>query len=205
MTSCPCARAVPESPGRRRLWLVRHGETPWNASGVVQGQLDPGLSPNGRDQAARCARSLAAEPAVEALYSSDLRRALETAGPIAEALELVVQVEPELRERALGDAEGRSSRLLGPSSSGIANGRVIDADAAPDGGETIRQLYARVSQSAARIMSAHRGDVVVVCHGGVVRVLLAWIEGVAPEEMLWPDIDNGVPILRTLPAAVLSA
>ncbi|MDA8076123.1 MAG: phosphoglycerate mutase family protein, partial [Actinomycetota bacterium] len=43
----------------RRLWLVRHGESTWNAAGLVQGQRDPGLSPAGHEQAARCARLLA--------------------------------------------------------------------------------------------------------------------------------------------------
>ncbi len=189
----------------RRLWLVRHGQTAWNASGLVQGQLDPGLSDTGRDQAARCARSLAAGTAIEALYSSDLRRALETAAPIAQALELTVNAEPELRERSLGDAEGRPATLLGPSRSGIAGGRVVDADAAPEGGESVRQLYERAARCAARILSSHRGDVAVVCHGGVVRVLLAWMDGVSPDAMTWPEIENGAPILRSLPSVVMSA
>ncbi|MDA8312563.1 MAG: histidine phosphatase family protein [Actinomycetota bacterium] len=205
MTRSLSAPGAPETPGRRRLWLVRHGETAWNASGLVQGQRDPGLTSKGRAQAGRCARSLVAGREVEALYSSDLRRALETAAPLAEALELPVRVEPGLRERALGDAEGLPSALLGPSSSGVELGRVVDADAAPEGGETVRQLYERVALCATRLVASHRKDVVLVCHGGVVRVLLAWIDGVTPEEMTWPEIDNGVPIVRSLPSALIGA
>jgi 2,3-bisphosphoglycerate-dependent phosphoglycerate mutase len=203
----PILRVPPDRSGDpRRLWLVRHGESTWNARGVVQGQLDPGLSRSGREQAAECARFLSGQAAPGAIHSSDLRRALETAAPIAEALDLAVLVEPGLRERSLGDAEGRPSLELGPDRSGIDGGRVVDADAAPEGGESIRQLFRRTVSSAGRILSAsRRRDVVVVCHGGVVRVLLAWLDGVGPDSMAWPEVDNGVPIVRSLPSAVTSA
>ncbi|HVC13673.1 MAG TPA: histidine phosphatase family protein [Acidimicrobiales bacterium] len=189
----------------RRLWLIRHGESTWNASGLVQGQLDPPLSRSGREQAARCARALAAGPGPEALYASDLRRALETAAPIAETLALRVRREAALRERALGDAEGNPTSDLGPRRSGIEAGHVVDADVGPAGGESVRQLYDRAARCVARILSAHTGDVVVVCHGGVVRVLLAWLDGVTPDAMAWPEIDNGVPIVRSLPSALICA
>ncbi len=183
----------------RRLWLVRHGESSWNATGLVQGQLDPGLTPHGRAQAARCAETLAAGPGPEVLYSSDLRRALETAAAIGSRLSLDVHIDPRLRERSLGDAEGRPSDLLGADRSGVVDGRVVDADAAPAGGESIRQLYERATSCAATILDAHAGDVVLVCHGGVVRVLLAWLDGVEPGQMPWPDVDNALPLLRDTP------
>ncbi|MDA8314913.1 MAG: histidine phosphatase family protein [Actinomycetota bacterium] len=182
----------------RRLWLVRHGESTWNAAGLVQGQRDPGLSPAGREQAARCATLLAAQTRPEVLYSSDLRRAVETAAPIAEALGLPICIEPRLRERSLGDAEGIASVLLGPRCSGVERARVADADAAPEGGESVRQLYGRVAACVAQILAAHRGDVVLVCHGGVVRVVLAWLDGIAPEDMTWPVIENALLIQRDL-------
>jgi broad specificity phosphatase PhoE len=188
-------------PGVRRIWLVRHGESTWNAKDLVQGQLDPELSPSGREQAARCSRNLASRARPEAVYSSDLRRALETATPIAHALGAALFVEPGLRERSLGDAEGLPSARLDPPRSGVSRGQVVDADAAPTGGESVRQLYERAVSCAARILSEHRGDVVLVCHGGVVRVLSAWFDGVTPDEMSWPDVENGVPILRMAPAA----
>jgi broad specificity phosphatase PhoE len=180
----------------RRIWLVRHGESTWNEKGLVQGQLDPDLTPLGREQAARCARTLAGQAQPVAIYSSDLRRALESAAPIAEAFGLEVRAEPELRERSLGAAEGSANAMLGPEQSGVREEWVTDADAAPIGGESVRQLYHRAVSCACRILSSHRGDVVLVCHGGVVRVLLAWLDGVAPDEMAWPEVANGVPITR---------
>ncbi|HTX63075.1 MAG TPA: histidine phosphatase family protein [Acidimicrobiales bacterium] len=182
--------------GVRRVWLIRHGESTWNEKGIVQGQLDPGLTRLGREQAARCARTLAEGMRAEALYSSDLRRALESAAPIAEALGLELQVEADLRERSLGDAEGSPNPTLGPARSGISEGRVVDADAAPAGGESVRQLYERAVTCARRVLSRHRGDVVLVCHGGVVRVLAAWLDGATPDGMTWPEVDNSVPIVR---------
>ncbi len=193
--------AVRQGDESRRLWLVRHGESEWNASGVVQGQLDPCLSESGRAQAVRCARALSAQPKPEAIYSSDLLRSRETAVAISSALGVLVQVDVGLRERSLGDAEGRPSTLLGSDRSGIADGRVVDADAAPLRGESVRQLHERVTGCAAAILSSHVGDVVLVCHGGVVRVLLAWLGGATPDDMAWPDVPNAVPILRTLPPA----
>lgn len=182
---------------RRRLWLVRHGQSDWNARGLVQGHRDePQLTPNGVLQARACAEALAGEH-VCAIYSSDLRRALQTAAPIGEVLRLDVAKDARLRERALGDAEATPSARLGSDVSGIAAGRVLDADAAPDGGESVRALYARVAAFAAEVLAAPLdGDVVLVCHGGTVRVLLALLAGAGPDGMPWPEIANALPICR---------
>lgn len=181
----------------RRLWLVRHGESDWNARGLVQGHRDePVLTARGTEQARRCAAALAHEP-VRALYSSDLRRARQTAAAVAEALDLPVIEDPRLRERLLGAAEGRPSADLGPAASGIEGERVVDADAAPAGGESVRAFYARVAGVAEEVLSGSGpGDVALVCHGGVVRVLLAWLEGTGPDDMTWPYIENAQPICR---------
>jgi broad specificity phosphatase PhoE len=195
-------RRTRDPRSRRRLWLVRHGESIWNASGLVQGQLDPGLSHAGRRQAERCARVIASGPAPESLYSSNLRRATETAIVIASALGLEVRLEPDLRERSLGDAEGRQAAALDAARSGIEGGLVVDADAAPAGGESVRELYARAVGCAERIISSNRRGTVLVCHGGVVRVLLAWLDGIGPDGMPWPEIENGVPVVRSLPSAL---
>ncbi len=81
---------------------------------------------------------------------------------------------------------------------------MADADAAPEGGESVRRLYERAAACAARILAAHVGDVVLVCHGGVVRVLLAWLDNIGPDEMTWPVVENALPIERDLHRAPLS-
>ena len=88
-----------------RLILVRHGETEWNAQRRYQGHSDVPLSALGRRQAARAAERLAALK-IDAVYTSDLGRALETAEIIAEQRGLEVCAEPRLRELNFGVFEG---------------------------------------------------------------------------------------------------
>lgn len=187
----------------RTLWLVRHGESTWNALGLCQGQR-PGseLTALGRRQARQCADALAGEP-IGLLVASDLHRAVETAEPIHRALGVELVTDPRLRERALGDAEGLPSVLLGPDRSGIAGGRVVDPDAAPAGGESVRQLYDRVVTCVDALLGEGEGDLALVCHGGVVRALLAWHAGERPDAMAWPEVHNGLPtrVVATVPPA----
>jgi broad specificity phosphatase PhoE len=172
----------------RRLVLVRHGESGWNARGTVQGQADaPGLTDRGRHQAAALALQLRDRP-VLTLLSSDLTRARETAEIIALQLGEAVVLEERLRERNLGVLEG------GPVSelvrAGIGAGRVADADLRPSGGESVRDFYDRVARLVDDLADGPDGDVVAVCHGGTMRVASAYLGGVAPEDMEWRAIDN---------------
>lgn len=183
----------------RRVWLVRHGESTWNALGLVQGQSDDAvLTLRGAVQARRCARRLAAARAT-ALFSSDLRRAVETSAAVAELLGAEVTYDRRLRERSYGEVEGMPVASLGPDHSGLANGRVVDADAAPPGGESVRDLYQRASEFLSEALAEPGADLVVVCHGGVVRVLLAWLDGVGPDAMAWRPLTNGAVRRRAVP------
>src|SRR5207302_269734 len=80
----PPARPLPPKPAPARLLLVRHGQSTWNRDHRIQGQLDPPLSEEGRRQAERLGRRWAGRRFVAA-YTSDLKRALETAQLIGEA------------------------------------------------------------------------------------------------------------------------
>src|SRR5271163_3367840 len=127
------------------LWLVRHGESTWNARGLAQGQSDqPRLTRRGARQAHYAARQLRGLP-IDEVYVSDLRRAVATATPVAEVLGLDFTRDPRLRERGLGVLEGSRS-VAGPAAlSGVAGDRVIDPDARPPEGESLRDLYWRVA------------------------------------------------------------
>lgn len=186
--------------GQRRLWLVRHGESTWNVLGLVQGHTAlPVLTGRGAQQARRCARLLSGKP-VSAIVSSDLPRAAQTAVPIGRALRLPVSHDRRLRERSLGSAEGMPFAAVGADQLGVAGGRVVNADAAPPGGETVRQFYARLTSCVKELVCDHPdGDLVLVCHGGVVRVVLAWLDGNGPEEMAWPEVTNGIVVDRAAP------
>jgi probable phosphoglycerate mutase len=89
----------------RRVLLWRHGRTAWNVEHRFQGQADPPLDEVGRAQSATAAPLLAAFSPV-AIVSSDLRRASQTAQPLAELLDLPVALDARLRERSLGHWEG---------------------------------------------------------------------------------------------------
>jgi probable phosphoglycerate mutase len=178
------------SGGGRRLVLVRHGESTWNALGIVQGQANaPGLTDRGRRQAATLARRLL-DRSVVALVSSDLTRAHQTAEIIAQELDTGVVLDDRVRERDFGVLEGGPSSGLTTAITGVDGGGVVDADVRPAGGESVRDLYDRVAWFVDSVRDGPVGDVVVVCHGGVIRVASAYLESIAADAMTWPAVDN---------------
>ena len=137
------------------LLLVRHGETDWNADGRLQGQTDRPLSEVGRRQARRLADELAEEK-LEAIYSSDLSRARETAEIVGARLGLPVLLDPDLREKDWGSWEGLTS---------------VERDRVEFVGESTEAHQERMLRSLRQISERHPGDacVLVVTHGGSVR------------------------------------
>jgi 2,3-bisphosphoglycerate-dependent phosphoglycerate mutase len=157
----------------------------------VQGQATgPVLTAKGRTEAARVAECLRDIP-LAAIYTSDLDRAHETAAIIGGALALPLHVDTALRERSFGVAEGEPLGELRPAVSGIELDRVVDADARPPAGESLRELYRRVRGFVTRLEAeATPDDVLVVTHGGVIRVAEAWCSGIAVEDMAWGPVPN---------------
>jgi broad specificity phosphatase PhoE len=179
-----------ETP-RPGLWLVRHGQTNWNTLGWVQGQTDGSrLTRTGRRQIRRAA-ALLEDQGIECVYSSDLRRALETAEIVAARLGCEIRVDRLLRERSYGSAEGSLSAGLPLESTGIRDGRVVDAGASFTGGESLLDVHHRCAQFLSGL-SDHPsgGDVAVIAHGGSIRMLRACLEGVDPAGMAWETVEN---------------
>jgi broad specificity phosphatase PhoE len=147
------------------LLLVRHGETDWNRDRRIQGHTDVPLNASGREQSERLAETLDAGR-VDAVYSSDLSRARETATILAARRGLSVQLSSELRERHFGTWEGLTD--------GIALERFPEARNGSWGdGETTDEMAVRVLAALRGIAGAHGGEtVVVVTHGGPVRAVL---------------------------------
>ena len=136
------------------LLLVRHGETDWNAEGRLQGHTDRPLNEYGRRQARGLADELADEE-LDAIYSSDLARARETAEIVGERLGLPVVLDPDLREKSWGSWEG-----LTP-----AERQEIELV-----GESTEEHAARTLRALRRIAERHPGGrVLVVTHGGSLR------------------------------------
>jgi broad specificity phosphatase PhoE len=134
---------------KTRVYIVRHGETDWNAELRVMGQLDIPLNERGRAQAHRTAELLAHEH-FDAIYSSDLVRAIETAQIIAAPHALDVLTLPELREAYYGLWEGLTrDEVLKKFPEEYAMRSLDPANFRPSGGESRKELYTR----AARIFS----------------------------------------------------
>jgi broad specificity phosphatase PhoE len=148
------------------ILLVRHGETDWNLERRVQGHTDRPLNDTGRSQAAALADALEGKR-IDAIYSSDLLRAYETASIVAERTGAEVTVIPELRERDFGTWEGLTDEEIFERFPHARTGSWGDA-------ETREQMTERVHSAVEAIASAHPGgSVLVITHGGPVRVLLA--------------------------------
>jgi broad specificity phosphatase PhoE len=160
------------------LYLVRHGETAANVEGLWQGrQGDDPLNERGRAQSLAAAEALAGSGAV-AVYASDLQRARETAGIIAERLSLPVQTHPGLREYGFGELEGATT------SEGLAQWRALveqwrtDPSAKPRGGESAAEFTQRVGAALHEIIGQQPSErVIVVAHGGSLSVGLAVVIG----------------------------
>src|ERR1700722_19189728 len=194
----------PHDPGAGpAIWLVRHGETTWNVAGLAQGHNDlVELTDRGLGQASDAARQFRGRP-IRAIYASDLRRARQTAAAFAAVLGLTVNVDARLRERSLGVLEGVPSAAIAPSVTGLEAGRVADPDARPAGGESVRDLYRRAAEFIGELAAAaddDAGDVLVVAHGGTVRVLEAYLRGIPADRMDWGPVGNtavvGAPAFR---------
>ena len=168
----------PEPSPPTRLFLVRHAQSTWNDSERIQGQLDPPLSEFGRRQAERLAERLA-ERKWAGFYSSDLKRATETAQPLADRINCRPVEVPELREIDLGEWEGLTRQEVVDRYPREWKAWVEqpDYDLVP-GGEGARRFEERVTRALDDIFSRHpSGDVLVVTHGGVIQVALGQVVG----------------------------
>ena len=165
-----------------RLWLVRHGESTWNAQGRLQGRADPSLTELGREQARRAGKRLAAQQ-IQVLYCSPQQRALETARIIGRHLGLEPRLDERLQEYDIGEATGTDWEGLlerWPHLEEMARqGRRISRHI--PGSEEIGPFHARVLGMMNEIQGRHEaGDVAVVAHGGVFSDYLATLLHVRP-------------------------
>ena len=199
----PAASVSPAAATGLVLWLVRHGESTWNVLGLAQGQSDQArLTRRGACQAQYVTDQLRGRR-ISAIYASDLRRAAATATPLAAALGLEVTLDPRLRERSLGLLEGTASVAIPAALSGVAGDRVLDPDAWPPDGESLRDMYWRVAafaddQLARDQPGGNNEEIAIVAHGGTLRMLTAYLRGVPVERMSWEPIGNGCVVRLAL-------
>jgi broad specificity phosphatase PhoE len=162
-----------------RLILVRHGETDTNKARLALGRADVELNEHGRWQARRLATSLKDEP-IAAIYSSPLKRALDTAEPIASSHGLQVQVDEGLIEMDIGQMEGLTFQQVGeryPHFLQLWLGGQAAREAMP-GGERLLDVQERAWQAIERIHQRQgQGTVAAVTHNFVIITLLCRVLG----------------------------
>jgi probable phosphoglycerate mutase len=159
------------------ILLVRHGETDWNRTGRWQGHADPPLNERGREQARALAVRLAGTH-LDAIYASDLARAVETAEIVGVAKGVPVAVDPALREIDVGEWSGLTT---GEIERRFPDGlrRHLDGGDGWERGEPHAAMSARIVAATLGLAAAHPGETVLcVLHGGVIRALLARAEGI---------------------------
>jgi probable phosphoglycerate mutase len=163
------------------LYCVRHGQSRYNAEGRIQGQSDAPLSELGYRQGTATAEALATLP-IEAVYSSPLVRALETARPIAAALRLPVQSDPRLMELNAGIFENQLRTAMQVSYPEVmACWMRGDPDYAIPGGESRRDLMHRGAAVFRSIYAAGHRQAVVVAHGGLLVAAFKALLKAGPE------------------------
>jgi probable phosphoglycerate mutase len=161
-----------------RLCVVRHGETAWNAEHRVQGQLDVPLNAIGLAQAAAAAKVLSQEK-FDAIYSSDLSRARQTARPTANLLSLEVLLEKDLRERHYGIFERLTyAEVKTRFPEDYARFEAREPDYAFQTGESLKDFSARSIAVISKIAKEHEDQsVLVFTHGGVLDKLYRFVTG----------------------------
>lgn len=180
------------TPVVRRLVLLRHGQTGYNAARRMQGQLDTELSELGRSQAQVAGRALATR-APRLIVSSDLQRAHHTALALGEAAGLPVGVDERLRETHLGQWQGMTHLEVDQAAPGARRHWRDDAGWAPPGGESRVEVAARTVPVVTELVEEQddwgqgehpEAPVVLVSHGGAIAALTAGLLGLPVAN--WP-------------------
>ena len=158
------------------FYIVRHGETDYNKNGRYQGQTDIPLNDLGREQTRYVGQRLAAV-ALDAIYSSDLSRAYETARAVAAGRP--IQLEPRLREIHVGRVAGMSHQEIEASEPAFWAALKADPERVPfPEGESALDLQKRAVEALEAIAASHpEGHVAIVTHGGVIKAMVAAVLG----------------------------
>lgn len=153
------------------ITFVRHGQTAANRGGLLQGRADVALTDLGREQAALVAAAIPSAPV--RVLASPLRRAVDTAGPIAERFDLDVEIDERLVELDYGEWD---QRPIGEVTAEEWKAWRADSSFAPPCGESLDDVAARVDSFCAEMLGAE-GGVVAVSHVSPIKAAVTWALG----------------------------
>jgi broad specificity phosphatase PhoE len=179
-------------PTPSQIFLFRHGQTDWNAQGRFQGHMDIPLNTTGRAQARDLAEKLQ-DADLEAILTSDLSRAQETADIVAALLAIPVVTDPGLREAFLGEAQGMTydeirAQFGEDLTSRWRSDHPTDADVSYPGGETAAAVVLRSFAAMERFLkSGTYSRIGVSTHGGVIRRVMQSLRPPGSPPVLIPN------------------
>ncbi|WP_026760344.1 MULTISPECIES: alpha-ribazole phosphatase [Selenomonas] len=181
-----------------KVIFIRHGQTEWNVTGRYQGQSDVKLTEEGKKQAEKLADNFPVAK-VDAIYASDLCRAMVTAETIAKKFGLKVQAEPAFRELSFGDWEGLTyQQIVDRWEEAMANFLQHPDILEIPGGESFPAVQQRAMKRLNELIEKHDGQtIVVVAHGAVLRTMLTAALHM-PLQYLWSirQFNTAVNIVR---------
>ena len=155
-----------------RIYLIRHGQTEWNAKDLALGQTDIDLSEKGKAQLVRLKERFASVP-VDRIISSDLLRCRETSAAVAGDKGTPIEFLPALRERSFGSWEGKENKVVNTQLFEMAQDNGLPLyDAKAPGGESHRDVWNRVEPVLFPYFQEDE-QLVIVTHGGTCRVILS--------------------------------
>ena len=176
-----------------KLIIIRHGLTHSNAGYVIQGDLDS-LNAKGLSQAKSVARKLKGEE-IDVIFSSDMRRARQTAREIAKYHDVPVYYARDIRERHAGALRGKPLELMLDE---MRRSGMPEHKYAPKGGESIAQVQARTVRFLRRIYGRYKNKtVLLVTHGHVIRGIASFYLGLSLERLMRVPVKNtGVMVIH---------
>jgi probable phosphoglycerate mutase len=189
---------------RRKLHLVRHGQTEWNAQGRWQGHLGGRLTPEGIQQAERVANEISQHP-VDIVYCSDLERAVLTAQRISAACKAAVIQDQRLREICLGEWEGSLGEDLRRNHpEQFEERKKFPITFRAPQGESLLDVRDRLQSWISDIQISPYSHIVVVSHAVTLSVLRAEMEGGSMESAYDSHLTNCESYVCTLPSGPTS-
>ena len=157
----------------KRIILARHGESEFNAKGIIQGHIDTDLTPNGIIQAHLLALDLKKRFNIQKIFSSDLRRAYRTAYIVGDNLNLDVEKDTRLREMYFGKWEGKSyNEIFSNGKEKFKNWLKNPIKYPLPSQENTNSFFKRLSDFLENLLNLEENEILIVAHGGSIQGLL---------------------------------
>lgn len=164
---------------KKKIFLVRHGTTAYNETGLLQGRIDNPLSPSGREEVSLLAEKLKSEP-IGVIFSSPLKRAIETAELINEFHRVPVRIIDQFVEIDMGEWDGVSFAAIQERDIDFFRRWAADPKIPVPGGESFTQVCRRVKPGIRKVLASSEENVLITAHATVNRAILGNLLQMSP-------------------------